>query len=490
MHIVYTKDSRSFVGVKFSCVLESVCSIATKFIGGKMSRICALPLMLRQYTLKNARISSIGRNFTYSSSLSAQNLTSNYQNEFHNPKTIGVISTRDYYRRPIVNRNFSWRNYSSQKPSSNSSSNPASAGGSDDGHVYDSDGFEVYSEDEVDEEVAENMQKSVPSTSTVPDFFPKVPLIATSFPVFPKFMKVFEITDPKLIKLLEWKLSMRQPYAGIFVRKTPDSTTNLCEVKDLNECHPIGTFVKITEIHRTEEKLQFVATAHRRIQIEKQLKHERVAKPSVDKKSRKQLQEIQNILRDPECNILMVQVKNVEEEQPDLNSVEYKAITMEIVKTIRDIIMSNSLIRENLQQLLGNNLRVNDNPSYLADMAASITSSKPDELQEIMNEKNVFNRMKMALNLLMKEKQLLELQQKIGQEVETKIREQHRTFMLREQLKAIKRELGLEKDDKDALAEKYKKLLEGKVVPEAIKTVLDEELQKLSFLDNNSTEFT
>lgn len=285
-------------------------------------------------------------------------------------------------------------------------------------------------------------------------------------------------------------MSVRQPYAGVFVRKSSENTNQVSEVKDLNECHSIGTFVRITEISRTEDKLQFVATAHRRIEIEKQLKHERVANPSSDKKARKRLMEIQNMLRDPNGNVLMVKVKNIEEEQPDVDSAEYKAITMEIVKTIRDIIMSNTLIRENLQQLLGNNLRVNDNPSYLADLAASITSSKPNELQEIMDEKNVFSRMKMALNLLIKEKQLLELQQKIGKDVETKIREQHRTFMLREQLKAIKRELGLEKDDKDALTEKYEKMLEGKTVPDAVRKVLDEELQKLGFLENNSSEFT
>lgn len=285
-------------------------------------------------------------------------------------------------------------------------------------------------------------------------------------------------------------MSERQPYAGVFVRKSADFSNHVSEVKDLNECHSIGTFVKITEISRTDDKLQFVATAHRRIEVEKRLNHERVAMPTSDRKTRRQLQEIQNILRDPNGNVLMVKVKNINEEQPDKDSAEYKAVTMEIVKTIRDIIMSNTLIRENLQQLLGNNLRINDNPSYLADLAASITSSKADELQGIMEEKNVFARMKMSLNLLIKEKQLLELQQKIGQDVETKIREQHRTFMLREQLKVIKRELGLEKDDKDALAEKYEKLLEGKTVPDAVRTVFDEELQKLSFLDNNSSEFT
>lgn len=208
------------------------------------------------------------------------------------------------------------------------------------------------------------------------------------------------MTDPNLIKLLEWKISVRQPYAGVFVRKNTDNINHVSEVKDLSETYNTGTFVKITEINKTEGKLQFVATAHRRIQIEKQLKHERLEQPELDKKNRVKFQQIQEILNNPESNVLMVQVKNVADELPDTGSNEYKAVTMEIVKTMRDIIMSNSLIRENLQQLLGNNLRVNDNPAYLADLAASITSAKPEEMQAIMAEPHVSNTYNLCFRIM------------------------------------------------------------------------------------------
>lgn len=463
-----------------------------------MSRIVNLPLALRQLCVKNQRITSINRNFSYSSRLSSTNLTSN-QTEFHN-RANSIITLGDNFHNKFVAPRIitgNWRNYSNQKPTNNSNGKPASSNNDDD-PIFDDEEFEVYSSDEEDSmALFSKATKNVPSVNTVPDYFPRVPFFTTSYPIFPKFAKIFEITDPNLIKLIEWKLDLGQPYVGIFVAKKQVKDeqnkldpNSLYEVKDLNDCYPIGAFVKITEVNKTDGKLQFAATCYRRIELEKQVKYERIVNPSTNKKSRKQLEEIQNILRDSNSNVLMVQVKNIDEVQPDLNSDEYKAFTMEIVKTIRDIIMSNTLIRENLQALLGNNLRVNDSPSYLADLAASITSSKPEEMQEIMEEKNILNRLKLALNLLMKEKQLLELQQKIGKDVETKIKEQHRVFLLREQLKSIKRELGLEKDDKDALAEKYKKLLEGKDVPIAVKTVLDEELNKLSFLDNNSSEFT
>lgn len=52
----------------------------------------------------------------------------------------------------------------------------------------------------------------------------------------------------------------------------------------------------------------------------------------------------------------------------------------------------------------------------------------------------------------------------------------------------IKEELGINEDDKEALAEKFKEQMKGKIVPAAVQTVIDEELSKLSFQESHSTE--
>lgn len=62
----------------------------------------------------------------------------------------------------------------------------------------------------------------------------------------------------------------------------------------------------------------------------------------------------------------------------------------------------------------------------------------------------------LSLSLLKKELELSKLQQKIGKEVEEKVKQQHKKYILHEQLKVIKKELGLEKDDKDAIEEKFR----------------------------------
>ena len=65
----------------------------------------------------------------------------------------------------------------------------------------------------------------------------------------------------------------------------------------------------------------------------------------------------------------------------------------------------------------------------------------------------------------------------------------HHEHMLREQLKQIKKELGIEKDDKDAVIQKFREAIEGKVVPEAISEVIEAELKRLEYLEPQSSEF-
>lgn len=95
----------------------------------------------------------------------------------------------------------------------------------------------------------------------------------------------------------------------------------------------------------------------------------------------------------------------------------------------------------------------------------------------------------LSLSLLKKEFELSKLQAKIGKEVEEKVKQQHRKYILQEQLKVIKKELGLEKDDKDAIEEKFRERIKGKTISKAVETVLEEEFNKLSFLESHSSEF-
>ncbi|KAM9365629.1 lon protease homolog, mitochondrial isoform 2-T2 [Pholidichthys leucotaenia] len=357
----------------------------------------------------------------------------------------------------------------------------------------------------------------------VPEVFPNVPLIAVSRnPVFPRFIKIIEVKNKELMELLRRKVRLAQPYAGVFMKKDDANESDV--VESLDAIYTTGTFVQIHEMQDLGDKLRMIVMGHRRIRITKELEVEpeeaAAATPTMwsesesetqqkppprrkSKRSRKdQLGPLTEQLEDkiseadlspelkplPSPNILMVEVDNIQHEHFTVTE-EVKALTAEIVKTIRDIIALNPLYRESVLQMMQAGQRVVDNPIYLSDMGAALTGAESHELQDVLEETSIPKRLYKALSLLKKEYELSKLQQRLGREVEEKIKQTHRKYLLQEQLKIIKKELGLEKEDKEAIEEKFQERLKDKTVPQHIMDVISEELNKLGLLDNHSSEF-
>uniref|UniRef100_A0A3B4ED13 Lon protease homolog, mitochondrial n=1 Tax=Pygocentrus nattereri TaxID=42514 RepID=A0A3B4ED13_PYGNA len=346
----------------------------------------------------------------------------------------------------------------------------------------------------------------------VPEVFPNVPLIAVARnPVFPRFIKIIEVKNKQLMDLLRRKVRLAQPYAGVFLKKDDGDESDV--VESLDAVYNTGTFVQIHEMQDLGDKLRMIVMGHRRIRITKQLdvdvdepvdsEGESKTPRRKSKRSRKDTGSLADAMVErvqdtefvveavplPNTNeVLMVEVDNVIHEEFQVTE-EVKALTAEIVKTIRDIIALNPLYRESVLQMMQAGQRVVDNPIYLSDMGAALTGAESHELQDVLEETNIPKRLYKALSLLKKEYELSKLQQRLGREVEEKIKQTHRKYLLQEQLKIIKKELGLEKEDKDAIEEKFRERLKDRTVPEHIMEVINEELNKLSLLDNHSSEF-
>jgi Lon-like ATP-dependent protease len=254
-------------------------------------------------------------------------------------------------------------------------------------------------------------------------------------------------------------------------KKDDENTSEV--IKHPDEVYPIGSFVQIVEMQDLGNKLRMVVMAHRRISWQD---------PSYVGEARS------NSVVNKEPFILMATTENYEHE-PYVTNDEIKALTQEIIKTIRDIINLNPLYRESLQQMLQLGQRVVDNPVYLSDLGAALTAGETKDLVEVLSEKDIPKRLYLALGLLKKEYELSKLQQKIGKEVDDKVKSVQRKYLLQEQLKVIRKELGMEKDDAESIVEKYTNRMEGMTVPTNIREVIDEELGKLRFLDNHSSEF-
>ncbi|KAG1473241.1 hypothetical protein G6F56_001070 [Rhizopus delemar] len=139
-----------------------------------------------------------------------------------------------------------------------------------------------------------------------------------------------------------------------------------------------------------------------------------------------------------------------------------------------------------MSQSAGN---VFDEPSKLADFAAAVSAGEASELQEVLETLSVEERLQKALIVLKKELMNAQLQNKISKDVESKIAKRQREYYLMEQMKGIKKELGLESDGKDKLVEGFKEKAAELAMPATVKKVFDEEIKKLAHLEPAASEF-
>ncbi|CAK7221080.1 ATP-dependent Lon protease pim1 [Sporothrix curviconia] len=190
-------------------------------------------------------------------------------------------------------------------------------------------------------------------------------------------------------------------------------------------------------------------------------------------------------------NVSLVNVENLTEEPFDAKSPVIRAVTNEIVNVFKEVAQMNSLFRDqistfSMSQSAGH---VTAEPAKLADFAAAVSAGEPAELQEVLSSLNVEERMQKALVVLKNELMNAQLQSKITREVESKITKRQREYWLMEQMKGIRRELGIESDGKDKLVEKFKEKADKLAMPEAVRKVFDDEINKLAHLEPAASEF-
>ena len=166
---------------------------------------------------------------------------------------------------------------------------------------------------------------------------------------------------------------------------------------------------------------------------------------------------------------------------------ELKAYSLSVVMSLKELIQLNPLHKEEMGLLMQQS-PLNE-PGRLADFAAALTSAEGYELQEVLETVNIRERLAMVLLLLKKEIDITKIQAKISRQIEEKLSKQQRQFFLREQLKAIKKELGLEKEGKETEIERFEKRLEKLTLTDEARERIEEEMDKLKLIEPSSPEF-
>ena len=365
---------------------------------------------------------------------------------------------------------------------------------------------------------------------SVPDVYPQVMAIPIGKrPLFPGFYKAVTIRDPNVSLALQEMMRRGQPYVGAFLFK--DEKSDKDTIESIDEVHDVGVFAQVTSVFPVAGEANSVTAVlypHRRIKLSRllspnQLKTEppKPAAPAVDvppiedqkieegastdkpgdvvasfEESSPLSQPIEFQTYEPTAflrnfAVSIVDVDNMAEEQYDRKSPLIKAVTSELVNVFKDVANLNHLFRDqissfSMSQSSGNVL---DEPAKLADFAAAVSAGEITELQDVLETMNVEERLSKALMVLKKELMNAQLQNKISKDVESKIQKRQREYWLMEQMKGIRRELGIESDGKDKLVEKFKEKGNKLAMPEVVKKVFDEELEKLAHLEPAASEF-
>ncbi len=164
----------------------------------------------------------------------------------------------------------------------------------------------------------------------------------------------------------------------------------------------------------------------------------------------------------------------------------------EIIALTRALLSEMKQISEN-NPLFSEEMRLNminiDHPGKIADFIASILNIDKNEQQRILELLDIRERMERVLVSIKREQELLRIQKRIQHEINDKIDKSQREYFLKEELKAIKQELGLPSDAKSSDYQRFKEKTEAFAFKGEIKELVEQELEKFSLMDPNSSEF-
>ena len=183
---------------------------------------------------------------------------------------------------------------------------------------------------------------------------------------------------------------------------------------------------------------------------------------------------------------LRARVTNAVEGTNDADRLEIDALARNIKTNFQQVVSLSPLLSDDLQTLAANILE----PGRLADfIASSLSTINTAVKQEVLETLDIRVRMDNLNRILIKELEVLELGSKIQSQVQSEVGKNQRDYFLREQMKAIQKELG-EGDDQTKDVEELSEKIEAAGMPDAVKKEALRELDRLSKMPAAAAEYT
>lgn len=291
-------------------------------------------------------------------------------------------------------------------------------------------------------------EKEINQTQDIPEILPILPLRETV--VYPQMLIPLIVGREKSIKLVEDALSGNK-LIGMCMQKTPveEPTTD-----DINKIGTVGIIVRSLKF--PDNTLRLFVQGLQRIRI------------------------VEFIQTEP---YFKAKIELIEEKIE--KTVEIEGLMRNLLNLFQKMA---SLIPQFPEELLINAMNIQE-PGRLADFIAFNTNLNINEKQEILETIDIKERLQKVTYYLTRELEILEIANKIQNEVKNEIEKSQKEYFLRQQMKAIQKELGEIDPREMEINELRQKLQEAKLPPEAMKEA-ERELERLSLMPPGSAEYT
>ncbi len=172
---------------------------------------------------------------------------------------------------------------------------------------------------------------------------------------------------------------------------------------------------------------------------------------------------------------LRAEISRIDEVGEGEESVEMTALVRSVAQQFSTLVSESPRLSDELQVLVANL----DDPSKLADLVASNLDLDVAGKQQILEAENVGIRLRLVLDQLSKETEALQIETEIKQKVQNEMGKTQREYMLRQQLEAIRRELGESEDDEEEV-ERLRNEIETAGMPEEALKQANREVERFS----------
>jgi len=277
--------------------------------------------------------------------------------------------------------------------------------------------------------------------------------------VYPTMMAPIQISLPRHIQMVE-EVIAKQTHRSLALLLTRDGDARDGDVKDemkSSELHPVGVMVKILKRLRLPDgSISLLVQSMRRIRVAQVLSEQ------------------------PYVVIAPEYLQDQAEKSNEMDALSRS--TIQLVKQLSEV---NPFFTEEMRLALINA----PGPGTVADIVAFALALPKPEAQDFLETLDVKSRFQKILVHLRQEKDVADLQKKISDDVNTKVGALQREFFLKEQLKIIKKELGIEEEGREKHARTFRERIESAGMPREIKKAALEELSKLETISEQSPEY-